>query len=143
MRALFDVNVLIAILDAGHVSHRTAMDWLEGVSQYGWASCPMTQNGCIRIMSNHKYPAPLPARVVAERLEQAVLAPAHQFWPDDISLLGPPVFDWSYVLSSRHVTDMYLLALAVQNQGRLVTFDRRISLQAVSRAEKEHLYVLN
>lgn len=143
MRALFDVNVLIAILDAGHVSHRAAMDWLEEASQYGWASCPMTQNGCIRIMSNHKYPAPLPASLVAKRLEQAVVAPEHQFWPDDISLLGSLIFDWSYVLSSRHVTDMYLLALAVQNQGRLVTFDRRISLQAVSRAEKEHLYVLS
>ena len=72
MRALFDVNVLIALLDAGHFSHRKAMDWLEKSSQYGWASCPITQYGCLRIISNPKYPAPLPAAVVAERLGQAV-----------------------------------------------------------------------
>ena len=93
-------------------------------------------------MSNPNYPAPLPAGLVAERLAEAAASPEHSFWPDDISLLGTHVFDWSYVLSSRHVTDMYLLALAVQNEGRLVTFDRRIALQAVSRAEAEHLYVL-
>lgn len=143
MRALFDVNVLIALLDAGHSSHRKAMDWLERSSQYGWASCPITQNGCVRIMSNPRYPAPLPASSVAKRLGQAVAAPEHEFWPDDISLLGTSLFDWSYVLSSKHVTDMYLLALAVQNQGRLVTFDRRIDLQAVKGAEKEHLCVLS
>lgn len=142
MRALFDVNVLIALLDASNAFHRTAMDWLEGAVQCGWASCPITQNGCIRIMSNPNYPAPLPAGLVAERLAEAAASPEHSFWPDDISLLGTHVFDWSYVLSSRHVTDMYLLALAVQNEGRLVTFDRRIALQAVSRAEAEHLYVL-
>ncbi|MFO7877559.1 MAG: TA system VapC family ribonuclease toxin [Desulfovermiculus sp.] len=142
MRALFDVNVLIALLDAGHSSHRKAMNWLENSSQYGWASCPITQNGCVRIMSNPKYPAPLPATVVADRLGQAVAAPEHVFWPDDISLLGSSLFDWSYVLSSRHVTDMYLLGLAVQNQGRFLTFDRRTSLQAVSQAETDHLCVL-
>ena len=142
MRALFDVNVLIALLDAGHAFHRTAMDWLEEAVQWGWASCPITQNGCIRIMSNPSYPAPLPASVVAERLAEAGAGQEHTFWPDDISLLETHVFDWSYALSSRHVTDMYLLALAAHHEGRLVTFDRRIDLRAVSRAEKEHLHVL-
>jgi hypothetical protein len=143
MRALFDVNVLIALLDAGHFAHGKAMHWLQRSAPCGWASCPITQNGCVRIMSNSRYPAPLPASLVAQRLGEAVAAPEHEFWPDDISLLGPPLFDWSYVLSSKHATDMYLLALAVQNQGRLVTFDRRIDLQAVKGAKKEHLCVLS
>lgn len=45
MRALLDVNVLIALLDAGHVHHVAAGDWLATHIAQGWASCPLTQNG--------------------------------------------------------------------------------------------------
>lgn len=57
MRALLDVNVLIALLDAAHVHHRNARAWLEANIEQGWASCPLTQNGCIRILSQPAYPA--------------------------------------------------------------------------------------
>lgn len=142
MRALLDVNVLIALLDAEHVHHRLAMDWLESAVQHGWASCPITQNGCIRIMSNPGYPNPFPASQVAERLEEAAAAEEHEFWPDKISLLDIQVFNWSYVLAHREVTDVYLLALAVRNQGRLVTFDRSIGMEAVKNAGNDNLLIL-
>ena len=48
MRALLDVNVLIALLDAGHVHHTRASQWLISEIGHGWASCPLTQNGCVR-----------------------------------------------------------------------------------------------
>ena len=56
MRALLDVNVLIALLDGSHIRHRLATDWLERHIDAGWASNPITQNGCIRIMSQQSYP---------------------------------------------------------------------------------------
>ena len=68
MRALLDVNVLIALLDADHMHHRAAIGWLERNVSAAWASCPITQSGCIRIMSQPRYPNPLPAGLVAERL---------------------------------------------------------------------------
>ncbi len=143
MRALLDVNVLIALLDAGHVRHREAMSWLEREIGQGWASCPMTQNGVLRIMSQPAYPAPrLPARV-AERLGEACASPDHAFWADDISLLESGLIGWNHVLGHRQVTDAYLLALAVRHQGRLVTFDRRISPHVVPNAMPDQLVILS
>lgn len=139
MRALLDVNVLIALLDAAHVGHLSARAWLESNIEQGWASCPLTQNGCIRILSQPAYPGSQPPSLIAARLGEAVGTPWHAFWPDDLSLLDPGCVDWRQVLGSRQLTDVYLLALAVRWGGRLVTFDRAVPLAAVENARKEHL----
>lgn len=143
MRALLDVNVLIALLDAGHLHHGMATSWISQEINQGWASCPITQNGCVRIMSHPGYPGALPAAQVAERLTEATTDPEHAFWPADISLMTPDILEWSHVLGSRQITDVYLLALAVQNAGRFVTFDKRINPIAVIGAEPENLLVLS
>ena len=142
MRALLDVNVLVALLDAGHLHHRTATEWLAGSARGGWASCPMTQAGCLRILSLSSYPNAQAPAMVAERLAQATGAIEHEFWPDAVSLLEPQRLAWSRVLTSRQVTDAYLLALAVERRGRLVTLDPGIALGAVAGATKRHLVTL-
>lgn len=142
MRALLDVNVLIALLDGSHIHHRLATDWLERHIDAGWASSPITQNGCIRIMSQQSYPNSVPVAQVAERLTEATQHPSHQFWADTVSLLQPDSIVWNKVLSSRHVTDAYLLALANQQGGRFVTLDRGVPLAAVSDALSAHLVVI-
>jgi uncharacterized protein len=93
-------------------------------------------------MSNPGYPEAIPTVHVAKRLEEAVNDPAHEFWPDAISLLDSSLFNWSFVLGHRQVTDMYLLALAFYHGGRLVTFDRAIMIEAVGGAESQNLVVL-
>jgi len=142
MRALLDVNVLIALLDAAHVHHGIAAQWLGRNIEQGWASCPITQNGCVRIMSQPAYPSPLPPALVAERLREAAGAGHHAFWPDSASLLDETVISWQAVLTSRQITDAYLLALAVHHRGRLVTFDRNVPLAAVQGATSRHLVLL-
>ncbi len=142
MRALLDVNVLVALLDAGHLHHRAATDWLASHSRAGWASCPLTQNGCLRILSMPAYPNPQPAALVAQRLSAATADRSHQFWPDSLSLLDKDRLRWERVLNSRQITDVYLLALAHEQGGRLVTFDRGISSDAVVGAQKKHLVVI-
>jgi toxin-antitoxin system PIN domain toxin len=143
MRALLDVNVLIALLDAGHVHHPLALAWLKREIHHGWASCPITQNGCIRIMSQPAYPGALKTAAVAERLTEAINGPDHAFWPDDVNLLGNKILDWTRVLGHRQVTDAYLLALAVRHGGRFVTFHRRIAVHAVRNAHSKHLTALD
>lgn len=131
--------MLIALLDAAHVHHRLASDWLGRHVEQGWASCPITQHGCIRIMSQPAYPGARPAAEVAARLSEAAATPHHAFWADDLDLLRPNALDWRRVLGPRQVTDAYLLATAVRHRGRFVTFDARIPLEAVPRAKPEHL----
>ena len=142
MRALLDINVLIALLDAAHLHHSTALAWLGDNIQHGWASCPLTQNGCVRIMSQPAYSNPHPPAEIAARLREATQTPAHAFWPDTLSLLEPAHFDWNQLLHPRQLTDAYLLALAVQHEGVFVTFDHAVPLRAVAGAEQQHLCLL-
>jgi hypothetical protein len=75
VRALLDVNVIIALLDSDHVSHDVAWDGFAKHARAGWASCPITQNGCIRIVSNPGYPISVPIPAVIERLTHACACP--------------------------------------------------------------------
>ncbi len=142
MRALLDVNVLIALLDSDHASHGSAIHWFTQHAREGWASCPITQNGCIRIMSNPGYPNPLPVQAVIEHLAQACHEDIHEFWPDDVSLLDSDVVDPTRIHGPRQLTDIYLLALAVRHEARLVTFDTGIPLAAVRKATNRALLIL-
>ena len=142
MRALLDVNVLIALFDADHSLHSRAMGWFAQAARSGWASCPITQNGCVRIMSHPGYPNPLPVRAVMERLAEALTASHHEFWPDDISLIDSAIADPSRIHGPRQLTDLYLLALAVRHRGRFITFGASVSLDAIKGAEKKHLLIL-
>lgn len=142
MRALLDVNVLIALLDAGHVHHTRATDWLAQELAHGWASCPITQNGCLRIMAQPAYPQALPLAAVAVRLAQATAHPAHVFLPDDYSLLDGERLHCQRLLGHRQITDSYLLGLAVRHHCRFVSFDGRVDLGAVPGAGAQHYVTL-
>ncbi len=142
MRALLDVNVLIALLDADHSLHARATQWFAGQARSGWASCPITQNGCLRIMSHPGYPNTISVRAVMERLTEASASAFHEFWPDDVSLLDARVADSARILGPRQLTDVYLLALAVRRKGQFVTFDGAVTPDAVRGAGKKHLLIL-
>jgi uncharacterized protein len=142
MRALLDINVLIALLDADHVDHQRAQEWISGEIQHGWASCALTQNGFVRILSQPKYPSPVSPSEAVERLRRATNTEYHEFWPCSISLLEDHRINSGHVHGPRQVTDVYLLALAVEHGGRLVTFDRSIPLSAAPAAVPEQLVVV-
>lgn len=142
MRSLLDVNVLIALLDADHSLHTPATAWFTRHARDGWASCPITQNGCVRIMSHPGYPNALPVRSVIERLGEAANNALHQFWADDVSLLDVTIADPARIHGPRQLTDIYLLALAVRHGGCFVTFDQAVPLEAVRGAQTQHLLKL-
>jgi toxin-antitoxin system PIN domain toxin len=141
-RVLLDVNVLLALLDADHVEHARARGWLEGVLDVGWASCPITQNGFVRIISQPRYPSPVPPAEAIDLLEQATATSWHEFWPCDVSLLDHRIVDRTRVHGARQVTDAYLLALAAAHGGRFATFDRSVVLSAVPAATVDDLIVI-
>ena len=138
LRALLDTSVLIALLDANHVHHRLCSQWLAAHTA-GWASCPITLNGCVRILSQATYPNRLPMHTVVAGMQQAMRHPMHEFWADDINPLDPTAIDWQQVLRPADITDAYLLALAVRLQACLVTLDFGLSLSWATGAQKQHL----
>ena len=142
MRALLDVNVLVALFDENHTFNAAAETWLAGNIHHGWASCPLTQNGCVRILSQPAYPNALSVTDAVKRLRAAISEPYHRFLPDSVSLLDDAVVDCGRVSRPRQLTDVYLLALAVEHGCRLVTFDRSIPVPAVRRAERRSLVVI-
>jgi uncharacterized protein len=142
VRALFDLNCLIAFLDDGHVHNSNAHGWWLQNRSGGWASCPLTQNGFVRVVSQPSYSAPIPINRAFEHLWQNTETADHEFWPDDISLLDEEIIDRSRVLGPKQLTDIYLVALAVKHGGRLVTFDRTVPLGAVRGADARHLVVI-
>ena len=124
---LLDVNVLIALVDPSHVHNQIALAWFEAEGSGGWATCPITENGFIRILSNPKYPnSPGGPFVVAGLLAQLKQIEGHRFWPDDISLTDTTHFNHDRILSPASLTDSYLLGLAVSKDGVLATLDRRL-----------------
>ncbi len=142
MRALCDVNVLLALMDEDHMHHRRALSWWAAHATHGWASCPLTQNGFVRIMSLPGYPRPQSPAKALLQLQTQIDASDHQFWPDDISIADPALFDRDRILGPNQITDIYLLALAVKHGGRLVTFDGAISIGAIHGAGKENCVIV-
>jgi toxin-antitoxin system PIN domain toxin len=128
MRALLDVNVIIALLDSGHVLHASARSWLERHLNQSWATCPLTQSGVVRMMAQPAYPNTQPAQQVAARLAEACDHPSHAFWPQEISLLQEGLIRWESILGPRQITDAYLLALAVAFPSRCPVPQRAISV---------------
>ena len=141
--ALLDVNVLVALFDPAHPNHEQAHGWFGRHRRRGWATCPITINGCVRVLSNPAYPSveATPAEV-SSRLRALCSSPDHTFWPDEVSLLDDALFRPPMISGHRRITDVYLLGLTVRRQGKLVTFDRSIPLKAVIGAEPCHLELL-
>jgi uncharacterized protein len=139
---LLDVNVLIALLDPAHEFHAAAHAWFQINRKHGWATCPITENGCLRILSKPGYPFPgLTLGRVRDILVRLASVEGHRFWPDSISILDKDGFDLAEA-GPRMVTDLYLLRLAAANGGRLVTFDRTIHWNRVGGGKPEDLEIL-
>lgn len=132
MTFLLDVNVLIALLDPQHMHHDPAHAWFDSDKDLEWATCPLTENAVVRIISQPSYPNPVdnPASAIG-MLRELCDVRRHRFWPDSVSLLDPTVFEANTVLSHARVTDLYLLALATSRGGCLATFDRRLVANAL------------
>ncbi len=131
-RYLLDVNVLIALIDPAHVLHDPAHAWFAKTGKKAWATCPLTQNGVLRIVGSSRYSnSPGTPAAVAEIMTAFLALPGHEFWPDDITILDRKRVRATRLLESAQVTDSYLLALAAAHRGQLATFDQKIVTDAV------------
>ena len=129
---LLDINVLIALIDPAHVQHDKAHAWFAAKGQKAWATCPITENGVLRIMGHRRYPnSPGSPAAVANLVAPLLELPGHAFWPDDVSLFDRERVNSGRLLDSVHLTDSYLLALARVHNAQLATLDQRLVTDAV------------
>jgi toxin-antitoxin system PIN domain toxin len=141
--ALLDVNVLVALFDPDHVHHDLAHDWFADNGAKGWATCPLTHNGLVRVLSHPRYGNPSATlRGVRQAVKRFVSNKNHEFWADDVSLCDDSAFDVTGMVGHRQITDVYLLGLATKRKGHLVTFDRSIPVRAVMGADARSLTVV-
>ena len=141
--ALLDVNVLVALFDPLHINHDDAHVWFASHGRRRWATCAITINGCIRVLSNPDYPSLTATPLqVAQRLRILCTKPNHEFWAEDVSPLDEERFHWERIMGHRQITDVYLLSLAVTRDAQLVTFDRSIPWQAIAGAKTSDLRIL-
>jgi len=136
---LLDVNLLIGLLDSAHVHHRAAVEWFRSVAAVeGWATCPVTENGLIRVVSHVSYPnlrlTPALAAASLARFK-AGFSGVCRFWADEISLTDQSLFDLGVLTGSRQTTNAYLAGLAFRKAGRLATLDGGIPWRAVRGAD--------
>ena len=128
MISLLDVNVLVALAWPNHVHHGRALQWFSAIDEKGWATCPVTESGFVRVSSNVRVipDARTPGQAI-ELLRQIRRLPGHRFWADDVSPVDSDSPAFEQVVGYRQVTDAHLLTLAVRNRGRLATFDRGVA----------------
>ncbi len=120
---MLEVDVLIALVDPADVQHDDVHAWFARAGRKSFATCPITENGLLRIVGHPKYPnSPGPPGTVADALAAMRAMPGHGFWPDSISLADHKFIDASLLSSHAHVTDSCLLALTRANKGQLATW---------------------
>ena len=143
MRYLLDVNVWVALFDEAHVHHAQAVALMRR-RKVKVATCPLVENGVIRVLNLPGYSryGPVGFEVVRSKLQEICTDVDHEFWPDNISLRSAGLVNWSRVLGHNQITDDYLLALAVTHQGCLATLDHRVALSTVIGAEAANLLLL-
>lgn len=134
---LLDVNVLIALTWPTHVHHASARQWFERKAAAGWATCPVTQLGFVRVSSNPGIirDAVAPREAIA-MLERLVALPGHRFWPDEPAVTSEGPLASLALVGYRQVTDAYLLTLARQHDGKLATLDRGVSTLVADREQR-------
>ena len=143
MVALLDVNVLVALFDPEHIHHEAAHDWFAESSRSRWATCPLTENGLIRVVSNPGYPGRhTTIHDASDRLVTFCRRSDHVFWEDSVSMRDEERFRPEHIQGYRQVTDVYLLGLAVEHDGWVATFDRGIPIASVTGATSSHLRVI-
>lgn len=141
--ALLDVNVLVALLWPAHEGHERAQNWFARNAGGGWATCPMTQAGFVRIVSNPAFSrdAVTPKEAI-QLLAANMQHRAHQFWADEIDVVEAMVPFAERLKGHQQVTDAYLLGLARQKKGKLATMDKAVTELFAEKSMERNLVIV-
>ncbi len=132
---LLDVNVMVALLDPGHIHHELAHQWWAGHAGRPWATCAITENGLIRVLTQPRYPNRVETVAEATGLlgqwKNAHRA-THRWWPIDVTLTDETLYETEKLTGPAQVTDACILGVACRHGGAVVSFDQALPWQAVA-----------
>ena len=142
---LLDTNMLIALLWPSHAHHERAAKWFTRHRAKGWASCPLTESGFVRVISNPAFSRDaVTPREAGSLLAVNTVADDHVFWSDDVPFATASAFAGPRLVGHQQVTDAYLLGLALKRGGVLATLDERIlALTLPNTAERKALTIVS
>jgi uncharacterized protein len=129
-----DISVLVALHDSTHHGHAVTDQWFASEGRFGWATCPLTQNGFVRVASQPSVPNMLATTQQAMKYLCDLIQDnrnVHHFWADTVSLFDTSLFSMNATLGRKQITDIYLLGLCQQNGGTFVTLDTRITTASI------------
>jgi toxin-antitoxin system PIN domain toxin len=136
------VNVLVPLAWPNHVHPAQSRAWFAEFGMSGWATCPITEAGFVRVYSNRRVIAD--ARSVGETVDVLKALRAigrHHFCSDDMSPVDSPGVNFETLSGYRQVTDAKLASLAGRHGGRFVMFDAGAA--ALGRAHGIKVRLLN
>jgi uncharacterized protein len=132
LQRLLAINVLIAPCDPNHIDHQRIALWFEATGGKAWVSCPITENGFIRILSSPSYPGLSGSVSLAtDLLGKLTRHKGHDFWTDEYSIVDGTV-DLKRLVGHKQITDLYLLGLAVRRKGKFISLDRHLPANLVT-----------
>jgi toxin-antitoxin system PIN domain toxin len=141
---LLDVNILVARFWEEHVFHQKVRAWMASHERDGWATCPITQAGMVRTISNPGFSqnAPRPTEAIHWLAESLRLDPNHHFWADGLPFSDGCAESLPLLNGFKQLTDAYLLGLAISHKGRLLTLDRRMLALAPNESHAREALVI-
>lgn len=141
---LVDVNILIALAWPSQEHHRIVSDWFASAAENGWATCPLTQCGFVRISSNPKFiPNAVSPLEAVSLLREMTSHRKHSFWPDAMQIMDAEYFGRFNITGHRQITDAYLLGLTILNGGKFVTLDRGVASLVKSSTDRAHVVIID
>ena len=136
---LLDVNLLLALLSPDHIHYKPARKWLLSIKQ-PWGTCSFSEAGYLRLATSPRAGGHT-LQVAAATLESLIRHPKFRFWPITKGWSAVTAAISDRVYGHQQITDAYLLGLAIQANGTLVTLDKGLRHLAGERYAK-HVLVL-
>ena len=141
---MLDLNLLLALAWPLHIHHDPAHSRFDREALPGWATCPLTQLGFVRLSSDPAFTSDAVSPTEALTLLQDITAmDGHEFRSNNVDCVSAAFANVMQIAGHRQVTGAYLLSLARKRSGCLATLDRRMS-RLLSRSDRPnpHLRVV-
>lgn len=127
-QALLDINVLLALVWAGHVHHARVVAWHREWMPKKWVLCPLSEAGFLRLSLNRAFVSGQATISILRETLRRLHAQRSCIRIHEVPDPSDPRFDpvWKKVRDHQQVMDAMLLSIAIAANMRLATLDEKM-----------------